>query len=100
MGYEYICPYLPSLGPNSSGVTYLADVEAIQKIAVDLFEQGKEVVLIGHSAGGIPAVSRSLIKYSAMCMGWIDAPRGCQDAEGSGRAARLASRGGMMLLTF
>lgn len=56
MGYEYICPHLPSLGPNSQGVDLQADIDAIRKIAIDLFDQGKEVVIIGHSAGGVPAV--------------------------------------------
>ncbi|KAH8678484.1 Alpha/beta hydrolase fold-1 [Xylariales sp. PMI_506] len=55
MGYEFICPHLPSLGPDSSGVTYLADVEAIQNISVQYFEKGRTVVLVGHSAGGVPA---------------------------------------------
>lgn len=56
-GYEYHCPLLPSLGRDASGVTYQADVEEIRKVAVPLFEQGKEVALIAHSAGGVPAVS-------------------------------------------
>lgn len=56
-GYEYLCPHLPSLGPDASGVTYEADVEEIRRRALPLFDQGKEVVLVAHSAGGVPAVS-------------------------------------------
>ncbi|ETS82481.1 hypothetical protein PFICI_04357 [Pestalotiopsis fici W106-1] len=55
MGYEYYCPQLPSLGAESRGVTFADDVEAIQKLAVRLFDQGKEVVIIGHSSGGLLA---------------------------------------------
>ncbi|ETS76659.1 hypothetical protein PFICI_12046 [Pestalotiopsis fici W106-1] len=55
-GYEYYCPKLSSLGPEASGVTYQADVEVIRQTALPLFEQGKEVVLVAHSAGGVPAV--------------------------------------------
>ncbi|KAI1845392.1 hypothetical protein JX265_005253 [Neoarthrinium moseri] len=55
MGFEYQCPQLPSLGPDSKGITYKADVEAIQRTAFSLFDQGKEVALIAHSAGGVPA---------------------------------------------
>lgn len=55
-GYEYYCPKLSSMGPGASGVTYEADVKVVQETALPLFEQGKEVVLIAHSAGGVPAV--------------------------------------------
>ncbi|KAM0812316.1 putative Alpha/beta hydrolase fold-1 [Seiridium cardinale] len=58
-GYEYHCPHLPSLGPNASGVTYEADVEEFRKVALPLFDQGKDIILIAHSAGGVPAVVAS-----------------------------------------
>ncbi|KAK6209465.1 hypothetical protein LQW54_006318 [Pestalotiopsis sp. IQ-011] len=55
-GLEYRCPPLPSMGPSAAGVTYHADVDAIRAAALPLFEQGREVVLVAHSAGGVPAV--------------------------------------------
>lgn len=58
-GLEYRCPQLPSMGPSAAGVTYHADVDAIRAAALPLFEQGREVVLVAHSAGGVPAVSLS-----------------------------------------
>lgn len=56
-GLEYRCPQLPSMGPSAAGVTYHADVDEIRRVALPLFEQGREVVLVAHSAGGVPAVS-------------------------------------------
>jgi pimeloyl-ACP methyl ester carboxylesterase len=61
MGYEYICPHLPTLGPNSHGIGFDADVEAIRTLAVNLFGQRKKVVLIAHSAGGGAAVGLSAL---------------------------------------
>ncbi|KAF3007287.1 hypothetical protein E8E14_001617 [Neopestalotiopsis sp. 37M] len=55
MGYEYHCPHLPSFGAQARGVTFADDVEAIRKAATDLFDQGKEVAIIGHSSGGLLA---------------------------------------------
>lgn len=66
MGYEFLCPTLPSLGPDAKGITYEADVECIRRVATDLFDDGREVVLIAHSAGGIPAVS-SLTASTRSC---------------------------------
>lgn len=56
LGYKYICPQLPTLGPSAKGVTCTADIECIRKAAIELIDQGREVVVIGHSYGGVPAV--------------------------------------------
>lgn len=63
MGYECYCPQLPSVGPNSGGVTVNADIETVRKVAIDLFDQGKEVVVIAHSAGGVPAVCDEELQF-------------------------------------
>ncbi|KAI0010037.1 Alpha/beta hydrolase fold-1 [Xylariaceae sp. FL0662B] len=55
LGYEVLCPKLRTAGAGIHGVTYQADVDLIREIAVPLFDQGKEVVLVAHSYGGIPA---------------------------------------------
>lgn len=66
-GYEYHCPHLPSMGPGASGVTYEADVEEIRRVTLPLFEQGREVVLIAHSAGGVPAVGVPKMQNRTRC---------------------------------
>ncbi|ORY63465.1 uncharacterized protein BCR38DRAFT_458590 [Pseudomassariella vexata] len=50
--YEYVCPLPPTLGEGSPGITWKADVKCIHDTAMPLFEQGKEIILIGHSYGG------------------------------------------------
>lgn len=55
LGYTLAVPALPTMGTNAKGVTWEADVEALLQTAEPLFKQGKKVVLIGHSYGGIPA---------------------------------------------
>lgn len=55
LGYQFLCPELASMGDDKHGVTWHADVELICDLAEPLFDEGKEVVVIGHSYGGIPA---------------------------------------------
>ncbi|KAG6358309.1 hypothetical protein INS49_014193 [Diaporthe citri] len=43
------------MGPDAKDIAWNADVEALLQTAEPLFAQGKKVVLIGHSYGGIPA---------------------------------------------
>lgn len=50
-GYEFLCPRLPTLGPDTHGLTYHVDVEKVREVAVEQFDQGKEIVIIGHSYG-------------------------------------------------
>ncbi|KAK4229300.1 Alpha/Beta hydrolase protein [Podospora fimiseda] len=54
-GYTLIVPALATMGTKAIGVGWDADVDVLLNEAVPLFEQGKEVVLVGHSYGGIPA---------------------------------------------
>ncbi|KAH8779776.1 Alpha/Beta hydrolase protein [Diaporthe sp. PMI_573] len=55
LGYTLAVPALPTTGPDAKDITWEADVEALLQTAEPLFSQGKKVVLIGHSYGGIPA---------------------------------------------
>ncbi|KAG8164260.1 hypothetical protein KVR01_006178 [Diaporthe batatas] len=55
LGYALAVPALPTMGTNAKGVTWEADVEALLQTAEPLFAEGKKVILIGHSYGGIPA---------------------------------------------
>jgi len=43
------------VGADKHGVTWEADKEMLLNLVVPLFEQGKEIIIIGHSYGGIPA---------------------------------------------
>lgn len=56
LGYECYMPKLPTAGGDEvRGVTWEADVQAILEVALPLFDQGKEVVLVAHSYGGVPS---------------------------------------------
>jgi pimeloyl-ACP methyl ester carboxylesterase len=57
LGYDCVVPKLPSVGPESHGVTWKADTAKILETAEQFFVQGREVVLIAHSYGGIPATA-------------------------------------------
>ncbi|CAJ2509004.1 Uu.00g140300.m01.CDS01 [Anthostomella pinea] len=54
LGYECLVPRLPTVC-GIRGLTWEADVAMIHELVLPLFEQGKEVVICGHSYGGIPA---------------------------------------------
>ncbi|RSM07075.1 hypothetical protein CEP52_005453 [Fusarium oligoseptatum] len=55
LGYECAIPQMPSMGHGTHGVTWEADKAKVLETAVPYFEEGREVVLVGHSYGGIPA---------------------------------------------
>ncbi|KAI0595850.1 Alpha/beta hydrolase fold-1 [Biscogniauxia sp. FL1348] len=55
LGYECVCPKLPTIGEGRAGKTWEDDARHIQNTALPLFEAGKEVFLVAHSYGGIPA---------------------------------------------
>lgn len=53
-GYPTIHVPLPTVADIDAPLASLTDdVEAVRKVLVPLVDEGKEVVLIGHSAGGI-----------------------------------------------
>lgn len=55
LGYSLIVPALPTMGANAIGIGWDSDVKALLDSAEALFSQGKEIILVGHSYGGIPA---------------------------------------------
>ena len=52
---DLIVPDLPTMGVEATGLTWEADVAALLAAAEPLFEQGREIAIMGHSYGGIPA---------------------------------------------
>lgn len=55
LGFACVVPPLLTVGPQSAGRTWAADAALISETAYPIFSQGGEVVLVGHSYGGIPA---------------------------------------------
>lgn len=55
LGYTLVIPALPTMGTKAKDIAWDADVKALLQIAEPLFAQGKKIILIGHSYGGIPA---------------------------------------------
>ncbi|KAK6075347.1 hypothetical protein SCUP234_07793 [Seiridium cupressi] len=68
-GFEVVAPRLASLGQGVVGITLENDAAVIRGVAESLFESGKEVVLVGHSYGGlvsaIVAKGRSVAELKA-----------------------------------
>ncbi|KAI0150562.1 hypothetical protein GGR57DRAFT_186002 [Xylariaceae sp. FL1272] len=54
-GFALVIPALPTMGHEATDVGWDADVRALLEHADALFVGVREVVLIGHSYGGIPA---------------------------------------------
>ncbi|KAJ4310183.1 hypothetical protein N0V84_011101 [Fusarium piperis] len=57
LGYECVIPKMPTVGADSHGVTWKADKAKIIETSETYFAEGREVVLIAHSYGGIPATA-------------------------------------------
>ncbi|KAM5354112.1 hypothetical protein ACJ41O_000762 [Fusarium nematophilum] len=57
LGYDCAIPQMPSMGHDAEGVTWEADKAKILETAAPYFEEGREVVLVAHSYGGIPATA-------------------------------------------
>ncbi|KAJ0114846.1 hypothetical protein J7T55_004588 [Diaporthe amygdali] len=53
--YTLVVPALPSMGANATGIGWEADTKTLLDYAEPLFKQGKEVLLVAHSYGGLPA---------------------------------------------
>ncbi|POS75133.1 hypothetical protein DHEL01_v206467 [Diaporthe helianthi] len=64
-GYPTVHVPLPTVGGTELPLAGLSDdVEAVRKVLVPIVEDGKEVVVIGHSAGGI-SMSGAVEGYDA-----------------------------------
>ena len=59
-GYEALCPLLPSFDAPAADVGIKEDSSTIQRVIEDLMRQGKEILVLGHSYGGI-IMSEALI---------------------------------------
>ncbi|RYP54026.1 hypothetical protein DL769_010413 [Monosporascus sp. CRB-8-3] len=53
--YELLVPELVTMGAGKTNMSWDADVAMLLETATPLFDQGRSVVLVGHSYGGIPA---------------------------------------------
>lgn len=53
-GYPAIALTLPSVGASPAHPDFLGDVNCIRDCLIRLVSEGKEVVLVAHSYGGIP----------------------------------------------
>lgn len=54
-GYTVVAPSLPTTGPDPAGMTYIQDVAVIDQHLQPLFDQGREVVIVAHGFGALPA---------------------------------------------
>lgn len=53
--YPSIAVELPTVGAEPPTMTVDDDVKALHDVMLPLFDEGKEVILVAHSYGGIPA---------------------------------------------
>lgn len=53
-GYEVNIPRHPSMGEGTHGVTWVEDKDNLVRAAIPYFDDGREVVLVTHSYGGVP----------------------------------------------
>jgi pimeloyl-ACP methyl ester carboxylesterase len=65
-GYPAVHVPLPTVGGSELPLAGLSDdVDAVRKVLVPMVEDGKEVVVIGHSSGGI-SMSAAVERYDAL----------------------------------
>ncbi|KAK0105332.1 hypothetical protein ONS95_004288 [Cadophora gregata] len=57
LGYPVVAVALASVGRSHPTATYLDDVAAIHEAVLPILDEGKEVVLVTHSWGGIPGAA-------------------------------------------
>ncbi|KAM0561362.1 hypothetical protein ACHAPJ_003242 [Fusarium lateritium] len=57
LGYKCVIPLMPSMGHAARGVSWRDDKNKILGTAAPYFEEGRQVVLVGHSYGGIPSAA-------------------------------------------
>ncbi|ORY63002.1 Alpha/beta hydrolase fold-1 [Pseudomassariella vexata] len=89
LGYEFICPALATLGDDKQGATWQSDVKLIREVVIPLFDEGKEVVIVAHSYGGIPA--------SAATQGLGIKERAAEGKTGGFRRLVYMASGGIMV---
>ena len=57
LSYKVVTVSLATVGRDNPGATYLDDVAAIHKVILPILDEGKDVIIIAHSWGGIPGVA-------------------------------------------
>ena len=57
LGYHCTSATLPSVGPEVGLISFDPDVEAVRNAVLSELDKDQNVVLVGHSYGGIPGVS-------------------------------------------
>jgi len=57
LGYPVATVALASVGKTHPNATYLDDVTAIHKVMLPILDEGKEVVVVAHSWGGVPGAA-------------------------------------------
>lgn len=57
LSYPLATVLLASLGKHNPTSTYVDDVDAIHKVLLPILESGKQVVIVAHSWGAIPAAA-------------------------------------------
>lgn len=57
LSYPVVTVSLATVGRQNPTATYLNDVAAIHKVILPILDEGKEVVIVAHSWGGIPGVA-------------------------------------------
>lgn len=70
-GYELLVPELATMGLGKTGMSWNADVAMLLENATPLFDQGRSVILLGHSYGGFQLVSllEATLSMSDVVMG-------------------------------
>jgi len=53
-GYEVLAPRLATIGDKAAGKTWKDDAALLRETVRPFFEDGREVVVVAHSYGGIP----------------------------------------------
>lgn len=65
LGYPSECPAHPSIGAEPPSLTLEDDVASLRRVLTTLADEGKDIVLVAHSYGGVVAstASEGLVKH-------------------------------------
>jgi pimeloyl-ACP methyl ester carboxylesterase len=55
LSYPVVAVDLRTTNGSSVSINYMDDVEEIHQVILPLMDEGKEIVVVGHSYGGIPS---------------------------------------------
>ncbi|KAJ5941406.1 hypothetical protein N7516_001574 [Penicillium verrucosum] len=65
LGYPSECPAHPSIGAEPPSLTLEDDVASLRRVLTTLADEGKDIVIVAHSYGGVVAstASEGLVKH-------------------------------------